>query len=545
MVSPSPNEVVAIEGPRGALLAAPVRENHVEFARAVVLRGAARSLFELIREGGEFQEAVALLVRSGASEDQARGDVERFLGDLSGAGFPGIPRACSTSDSKDAGGSGREPSGSALATEDLLSLARETLRRGHGLRFQAHGQSMRPWVPDGAWLDIEARPLSQVRPGEVVFYTAPGSTGLRWVAHRVLRTNGLRLETRGDSALRLDEVGDEGYLGVVKASRVSGSGWKPVSSGWRRHLGLWTGRVYALGVRGVQTLVLGPFRRTYRGPSLLRGGLRMILRVVSGFLRFSERASVRLRRPVDYARAALLSAEEKDEERRELYEKRSIQAFTSLDENMEAGLTPLEEVLLTRHPVSGRALVLGCGPGRECLVLAREGVRVSGLDREEGMLERARDYARREELEIDYFVGEAHDFEAPGAPFDAVLILSGLYNMVLPRERRVAMLVSAREHLREGGKVHLTFLSAYIWPGRAPGHAGPGWLERFSPDHSRGDEYLLNECIHVFPTQADLEEEARDAGLEVVEVHRDQRAYDRFESRVRGWAVFRRPVSRG
>jgi SAM-dependent methyltransferase len=157
------------------------------------------------------------------------------------------------------------------------------------------------------------------------------------------------------------------------------------------------------------------------------------------------------------------------------------------------------------------------------------------------MLERARALAHAAGLEIRYLAGEAGDFRVEGGPFDAVVIFSGLYNMLLPRARRVRMLASARAHLRPGGRVLVTVLAAYRWPGEGPEPAGKHVLEALNPEHERGDLYLLNESVHVFPRDGDVADEAREAGLETVELFRDQRAYDRPAGQVRGYAVLRRP----
>ena len=63
------------------------------------------------------------------------------------------------------------------------------------------------------------------------------------------------------------------------------------------------------------------------------------------------------------------------------------------------------------------------------------------------------------------------------------------------------------------------------------------WWKR--PDHERGDFFLLNEPIHVFPSAERLLAEAERSGLQTVAVYRDQRAYDRGSQRVRGYAVLR------
>jgi tRNA/tmRNA/rRNA uracil-C5-methylase (TrmA/RlmC/RlmD family) len=172
-------------------------------------------------------------------------------------------------------------------------------------------------------------------------------------------------------------------------------------------------------------LVIRPLRHSRP----LRRLVSFFAAVVSSIARRSEEFAFRLRRRADVVRAALLWPDEKDRRRQELYARKAVQEFTALDENVEAGLTMLEEILLLRHPLpsGARLLVLGCGPGRECVALARLGFEVTGVDREEGMLVRARELAKRNGVAIRFMPGEATAFEFPGQTFDAVVVFSGLY----------------------------------------------------------------------------------------------------------------------
>ena len=136
--------------------------------------------------------------------------------------------------------------------------------------------------------------------------------------------------------------------------------------------------------------------------------------------------------------------------------------------------------------------------------------------------------------------GELGSVELPGGPFDVVVIFSGLYNMILPSAKRIATLRAARDLLRPGGAVWITFLSAYVKPGMPEEPPVRSLLGAINPEHEQGDEFLLNEVVHVFPRASDIEDEAIAAGLEVEALHRDQRAYDRAQGRVRGYAVLRK-----
>ena len=533
-----------------------VEEGAVELERVLRLRGSAARAFEVLCAGGGPAELAAELRRAGAAGAEAERDARDFLADLVRRGLAqeagAEPGPRHPVDVGDAGEHGRVPGGASdaadraaweapavLGAAELVGLAREALARGLRLRFRANGRSMRPWIPHGARVEIEPARFDAVRAGEVVLYATPSHP---LVAHRVLRRDPLGLVACGDSAGRIDVVAEGAFLGRVARSAAPGGRWRPVSSGWRRPAGLASGHLRRGAARLAAALVLRPLARTLGRPSRRRAALRALLRLSSGGLTRVARACERLRAPLDVARAALLSTAEKDAERRGLYARRSVQEFTSLDENVAAGLTLLEEALLARHAIApGRALVLGCGPGRESLALAARGFEVTGLDREEGLLSRASEAARRRGLSLRLVLGEATDFRL-GERFDHVVVFSGLLDMVLPRARRVALLARAREHLAPGGRVLVTFLSAYVPPaagGPAPPAPNAGPWSALNPEHEPGDTYLLNETVHVYPRGADLAGEARAAGLEVEALHRDQRAYDRAAGRVRGYAVLR------
>lgn len=524
-------EVLSLET-GGQLLVVPVRGGACDLACAVVLDGTARQLWESLDLELDGSGAAAVLARSGdVPAEQARRDAEAFLRDLAARGLCEVLAPAADADGRDAPAvAAAPPDAVGLDPVRLVALARAVLAAGHTLRFRARGASMRPQIPDDSMLEVEARALADVRVGDVVLY-APG--GDRLVAHRVLGRDAEGLVTRGDSASRRDRVAACEFLGVVGA-RIAG-GRRVALAGAARWPGLFTNLCHRVRSRLAQWLFVVPLRRV---PGL-RVALRATVASASGALRRIENRSFRLRRRLDVARAALLSTAEKDRARERLYARTSVRSFTALDENVEAGLTLIEEVLLFRHPPApgGRVLVLGCGPGRECAALALRGFDVTGLDRDAGMLEQARALADRRGLDIRFVRGRAEDFDLGEAGFETIAVFSGLYNMLLPGARRQAMLEAARRHLAPGGRVLVTFLSDYVPPGSGPPPRAASVWTRINPDHEEGDLFLINEAVHVFPHASRLRAEARAAGFAVEHLFRDQRAYDRASRQVRGYAV--------
>ncbi|MER0242377.1 class I SAM-dependent methyltransferase [Streptomyces sp. HSW2009] len=92
----------------------------------------------------------------------------------------------------------------------------------------------------------------------------------------------------------------------------------------------------------------------------------------------------------------------------------------------EQRFTQAEELLagspLLAFPAGARVLDLCCGPGVFATPLAAAGHRVTGVDRSEDLLGRARDRAAGSGVEIDYVAADVRDYR-PDRPFDVVLNL--------------------------------------------------------------------------------------------------------------------------
>lgn len=524
-----------------SLVLAPRIDGIVDLDSAVRVSGLARELWDR-RVAGASPEQLAAWVASQHDLESARAatDVRAFLADLDRRGFGSV--AAGTQSTVPPAQADPSPPGDEFATTlspaAVVELARSILDGGDRFSFRAQGLSMRPQLPHGSVLEVAPCAFADLRVGDIALYSAGEH---RLVAHRVVGRKGDRLLARGDSAARLDLVRPEDFLGAVVARLESSGGTRrrlPLDRGPRRFAGLLGGLWHRTWTGVVRCVVVAPLRRF----TLLRRVLGWPMALGSRVLRALERRLTRLRYRVDVGRAALLTPAEKDADRLRLYESKLVQQFTGLDENLDAGLTLIEEVLLNRHqPTPGSALVLGCGPGRECVALARRGFEVTGLDREPGMLELARALVRREGVEVRFVVGEAADFDLADQTFATVFVFSGLYNMLLPRSRRVDLLRASYRHLEPGGQLMLTFLSDYVPPGSAPSPEVRGVWNGINPTHQEGDLYLFNEAIHVFPHPDRFETEAREAGFEVEELFRDQRAYDRATRQVRGYAVLVRP----
>jgi SAM-dependent methyltransferase len=113
----------------------------------------------------------------------------------------------------------------------------------------------------------------------------------------------------------------------------------------------------------------------------------------------------------------------------------------------------LAEAVEQRVARPGRALDLGCGPGRNALHLAAAGFAVDALDLSATAIAWARERAAAAGVEVDWRVADAFTADLPG-PYDLV-VDSGCFHHV-PPHRRVAYLQLLQRVLAPGGLLCLT-----------------------------------------------------------------------------------------
>lgn len=105
---------------------------------------------------------------------------------------------------------------------DFYTLSKDILARGTSLRFQARGNSMRPFIKDGDILGIKPIEATEVQVGDVILFRQGG----RILVHRVVKRhveNEVMLIVKGDSHLRPDgPVHPDQLLGKVTSVEREG-----------------------------------------------------------------------------------------------------------------------------------------------------------------------------------------------------------------------------------------------------------------------------------------------------------------------------------
>ncbi len=111
------------------------------------------------------------------------------------------------------------------------------------------------------------------------------------------------------------------------------------------------------------------------------------------------------------------------------------------------------------HNRAARILDIGCGTGRHSIELARRGYSVVGVDLSDSQLERAKEKARAENLQVRFLKHDARKLPFSNE-FDMVIMLcEGAFPLMETDEMNFQILRNAAVALRKGGKMIFTTLN--------------------------------------------------------------------------------------
>ena len=85
--------------------------------------------------------------------------------------------------------------------------------------------------------------------------------------------------------------------------------------------------------------------------------------------------------------------------------------------------------MLTR----GRALDVAMGEGRNAIYLAEQGFEVTGIDRSETAVQRAREWADKWSLPLDARVADLEEVALPRGEYDTIVVTNYLQRSLMPR----------------------------------------------------------------------------------------------------------------
>jgi SAM-dependent methyltransferase len=126
--------------------------------------------------------------------------------------------------------------------------------------------------------------------------------------------------------------------------------------------------------------------------------------------------------------------------------------FMFPEARMEGTAQEMADLLALIGRAPGDVLDLCCGPGRASVELARRGARVTGVDRSQFMLEKARARAGAVGVEVEWVSSDMRDFVRPQS-YDLALSLFTSFGYYEAAEDNARVLENVRRSLRPGGKL--------------------------------------------------------------------------------------------
>jgi len=106
-----------------------------------------------------------------------------------------------------------------------------------------------------------------------------------------------------------------------------------------------------------------------------------------------------------------------------------------------------------------KILDIGCGTGRHSIELAKRGYHVTGIDLSDSMLNRAREKAKAENLEIDFRQQDARTLPFSNEFDLAMMLCEGGFPLMETDEMNFQILESASKALKSNGKFIFTTLN--------------------------------------------------------------------------------------
>jgi len=120
------------------------------------------------------------------------------------------------------------------------------------------------------------------------------------------------------------------------------------------------------------------------------------------------------------------------------------------EERFEAAEEQVEQVLGLVGFKGEAVLDLCCGPGRHSVLLARRGLKVTGVDRSPFLLNKARERGRNENVEVEWVQEDMRAFSRPDT-FDLVLSMFTSFGYFDDKEEDIQVLRNIYQNLRSGG----------------------------------------------------------------------------------------------
>lgn len=145
---------------------------------------------------------------------------------------------------------------------------------------------------------------------------------------------------------------------------------------------------------------------------------------------------------------------------------RDFYLFMFYDERFAATPDEATRILALTQCGGGSVLDLCCGPGRHSVELALRGFKVTGVDRSQFLLERAREHAAKSSASVEWVKQDMRDFVRP-ASFDLALSLFTSFGYFEDEQDDLCVLRNIHQSLKENGVLIMEMLGkerlAHVW----------------------------------------------------------------------------------
>lgn len=126
-----------------------------------------------------------------------------------------------------------------------------------------------------------------------------------------------------------------------------------------------------------------------------------------------------------------------------------------VEQNLFGSPYPEFEAFVKQHAKQGgTALDLGCGQGRDALMLAQYGYVVTGVDASSVGIAQMVDRAKKDNLTVNGVVADMYDYELQDK-YDAIVLDSILHFEKADKDKELALLNTLPNHINENGFLFL------------------------------------------------------------------------------------------
>lgn len=123
-------------------------------------------------------------------------------------------------------------------------------------------------------------------------------------------------------------------------------------------------------------------------------------------------------------------------------------------QSFEQAAEQVDDLIKLSGLAEGKVLDLCCGPGRHSIPLGKRGFVVTGVDLQPFLLRKARDYAARENVAVEFVEEDMRDFKRVEF-FDLVISMYSSFGYFNKPEEDNRVLENAHYSLRKGGQILL------------------------------------------------------------------------------------------